>query len=106
MAWPRRLGLRLAGPHSRRHRSRLITVDLDVHRLMQELAVQRPVFHSEADFQHALAWQWHRHASEHVIRLETRPFVTERFALDLAVRAGETRIAIELKHLVRALDVT
>ena len=36
---------------------------LDIHQIMADLAKRRPVFHSEADFQHALAWLIH----------ETRP---------------------------------
>ena len=33
---------------------------LDIHNLMQGLSYSRPVFHSEADFQHALAWHIHK----------------------------------------------
>jgi hypothetical protein len=29
----------------------------DIHGLVRRLALRRPLFHSEADFQHALAWQ-------------------------------------------------
>ena len=32
---------------------------LDISDLMTGLAVSRKVFHSEADFQHALAWHIH-----------------------------------------------
>jgi hypothetical protein len=32
---------------------------LDVQELMIRLGEEHPVFHSEADFQHALAWQLH-----------------------------------------------
>lgn len=41
--------------------------------VMGDLAGLRPVFHSEADFQLALAWQV-QHADPHAtVRLETRP---------------------------------
>jgi len=45
----------------------------DLASVMYELSVVRPVFHSEADFQHALAWQIHKQNSALKIRLEYRP---------------------------------
>ena len=42
----------------------------DVAEVLSELASHRPVFHSEADFQFALAWQWQQQAPEAKIRLE------------------------------------
>ena len=30
---------------------------INIHEVMTELAKMRPIFHSEADFQFALAWQ-------------------------------------------------
>ena len=32
---------------------------IQIAQVLSTLAVQRPVFHSEADFQHALAWEIH-----------------------------------------------
>jgi hypothetical protein len=46
---------------------------INVHQIMKTLAVERPVFHSEADFQHALAWELHRQMPEWAMRLEYRP---------------------------------
>ena len=43
---------------------------LDIPELMRELARERPLFHSEADFQHALAWRIHETISDCGIRLE------------------------------------
>ena len=37
---------------------------------MRELAQRRPIFHSEADFQHALAWEIHALHTDCQIRLE------------------------------------
>jgi hypothetical protein len=34
-------------------------LSFDLPHLMDALAAQRPIFHSEADFQHALAWEIH-----------------------------------------------
>ena len=56
---------------------------LDLLGAMRALASHRPVFHSEADFQHALAWQIHRMLPGAVIRLEYRPLPTEPMYLDL-----------------------
>jgi hypothetical protein len=40
------------------------------------------------------------------VRLETRPFADESIYLDVFATVGSVRIAVELKYLVRALDVT
>lgn len=76
-----------------------------VDEVLRALATRRPVFHSEADFQHAFAWTWQQMKPDARIRLEARPFPGERVALDVLVTADEQRVAIELKHLVRKLDV-
>jgi hypothetical protein len=67
------------------------------------LATRRPVFHSEADFQHALAWQLQLDHPDARIRLETRPLPGHAVFLDLAVSVDGVRTAIELKYLVKAL---
>ena len=58
---------------------------LDMHGLMGSLAKKRPIFHSEADFQHALAWEIHKTTSGCEIRLEYSPVPDkgQRMALDL-----------------------
>ncbi len=74
-----------------------------VRAALRSLAERRPVFHSEADFQHALAWQLqldHPHAS---VRLETRPLRDRPVFLDIALTVGGRRTAIELKYLVKSL---
>jgi hypothetical protein len=73
-------------------------MELDVHGLMGRLSKERPIFHSEADFQHALAWLIHSENPDAQIRLETRPERGSR--LDLLVALGADRVAIELKYLV------
>lgn len=73
---------------------------------MASLARQRPVFHSEADFQHALAWHWQQQTPNAAIRLEYRlPFVGERGYADLWIRDGGRTTYIELKYWTRALNV-
>ena len=51
---------------------------------MAALARVRPLFHSEADFQHALAWLIHQRHSDARIRLEYRVFGLEPVYLDLS----------------------
>lgn len=70
---------------------------IPVAELLGELAAMRPVFHSEADFQHALAWQIHARWPQARIRLETRP--RPRTHLDLLAIVDGVRVAIELKYL-------
>lgn len=74
-------------------------VDLDV--ILRRLAELRPVFHSEADFQFALAWQVKLNAPDVVTRLETRP--APNVHLDLAFQdlsSGRSTV-IEVKYLTR-----
>jgi len=60
--------------------------------LIRRLSQTRPIVHSEADFQHALAWQMHVENPNAVVRLETRP---ERgMRLDLLVALGDTRTSL------------
>lgn len=73
--------------------------------VLKDLAAQRPVFHSEADFQHALAWAIHEADPDIPIRLEYKPLLDERLYLDVWL-GREPPIAIELKYATRSLDVT
>lgn len=63
------------------------------------LAVERPVFHSEADFQHSLAWHLKLADPAARIRLETRP--VRGMQLDLLVESRGRRTAIELKYFFK-----
>lgn len=76
---------------------------LDLPNVLEQLARQRPIFHSEADFQHALAWTIQRAHPDVSVRLETRPERGVR--LDLLLR-GPTTVAVELKYLVAGVAVT
>lgn len=73
---------------------------LPVDAVLKNLALSRPIFHSEADFQHALAWELQRWFPEARIRLEVRP--ERAIHLDLLVTIGTHRTALELKHLSAA----
>ena len=74
---------------------------LDIYNLMADLSQHRPIFHSEADFQHALAWQIHKTMPDCEIRLEW-PYRKERnWHLDIWIPSQG--IAIELKFATRKL---
>lgn len=77
---------------------------LDVDRLMAGLAEIRPIFHAEADFQHALAWEIHQAMPDCQIRLEynASPDSTDRRYLDLWLPT--VKVAIELKYCTHQLN--
>ncbi len=79
---------------------------VNLPKALETLALTRPVFHSEADFQHALAWTIHQHDRLLRIRLElaTRG-ETGRMHLDLCVADAENKTAIELKYKTRGLQL-
>lgn|ERR1700681_12049 len=78
---------------------------VDALGLLQRLARERPLFHSEADFQHAIAWQIQLERPDAQIRLEYRPALAGRPHLDIWATAGNDRLAVELKYRTRAIDV-
>ena len=71
---------------------------------LEQLRNTRPVFHSEADFQHTLAWAIHRMTPETSIRLEVPRHANDlRMTVDIVCfRPGETHY-IELKYKTVAL---
>ena len=76
---------------------------LELADLLAHLSQRRPVFHSEADLQHALAWEIHTHHPAANIRLEYRPAnVNARMYVDIWARfPNGTTAAIELKYKTR-----
>jgi len=79
---------------------------ITITEILATLAAQRPIFHSEADFQHAFAWEIHRRLPNASIRLE-RPLAPLNNQLHLDVWAAQenTILAVELKYKTRALSV-
>ena len=79
---------------------------IDFTELLSHLALSRPLFHSEADFQHALAWELHNRIHHAKLRLEfpVRELERQRF-LDILLRIEEQEVAIELKYKTRKLAV-
>jgi hypothetical protein len=75
---------------------------IDVDSLLEGLSATRPLFHSEADFQHAFAWAIHGKLPLASVRLELPIHADERDAhLDLWLAEGERSLAIELKYKTR-----
>src|SRR4051812_9035660 len=76
-----------------------------VEAAMQALAVTRPIFHSEADFQHALAWELQRRHPQAAIRLEKRVARAPSIELDILLAMDDRTIGIELKYPRRKMEV-
>lgn len=79
----------------------LIAGEVDLGTVLSALRHERPVFHSEADFQHALAWEIQRRTPQARVRLETRPAPGVRLDLLVSSRDGSRLTALELKYLTR-----
>jgi len=79
---------------------------MELGTILQTLAARRPIFHSEADFQFALAWEIQRRLPEANIRLEVpvRGPGGTRY-VDLWVWSGGATLAIELKYPTRKLSL-
>lgn len=78
-----------------------------VRAALAALAVRRPVFHSEADFQHAFAWELQQRQPGARIRLEKQVAAQgARMHLDLLVQSPGGEIAIELKYKTRLAALT
>ncbi len=77
---------------------------LDIDDLMSGLSRRRPLFHSEADFQHELAWEIRATIDGCPARLEFPPFPDndKRMALDIWLPSVGT--AIELKYCTRKFE--
>lgn len=75
----------------------------DIRKIIQELAKKRPVFYSEADFQHALAWEIQNAFQDDVkIRLEKPFYIDSQICyVDLIVEYKGKLIPIELKYKLK-----
>ena len=71
---------------------------LDIEKCMKSLSDKRPIFHSEKDFQFALAWEIQKEYPKSNIRLE---YPVGKMDIDIVVFCGEDNkimIPIELKY--------
>ncbi len=74
--------------------------------ILNNLAAERPIFHSEADFQFALAWKIQETLPRASVRLEYRPPGFEkRIYVDIWVTIDNHQVAIELKYKTRAFQI-
>lgn len=70
---------------------------MDIFKIIDDLKTNREIFHSEADFQHELAWHIRKFYPNSSIRLEKPFYLNERIYVDIYVY-NNSRIAIELKY--------
>ena len=78
---------------------------INIHEVMTELAKTRPIFHSEADFQFALAWQIREMMPDCKIRLEIDPFPYDPKRMYLDIWLPTEEMVIELKYFGQNLDM-
>ena len=78
---------------------------VSIEALLATLAGSRKVFHSEADFQHALAWQIHEAMPDNQVRLEVDVMQVEHQRRFLDIWLPVEGVAIELKYKTRGLEL-
>ena len=80
---------------------------LDLPNILLALSEKRPLFHSEADFQHALAWEIQTSHPSCSVRLEVpfAPFMASGH-IDLVAAQACVSMAVELKYKTRGIDAT
>jgi hypothetical protein len=72
---------------------------MNLHATLKSLAQRRPIFHSEFDFQHELAWEIHNSIPGVQLRLERPVRIGQRrIELDISAIDNHHRVAIELKY--------
>lgn len=79
-------------------------MSMNIDAVMKSLSKHRPLFHSEADFQHSLAWEIHKMFPNTEIRLEYKAFPEKsqnRTYHDIVVMSNSKKIFIELKYLTK-----
>ena len=73
--------------------------------IIDRLSSLRPIFNIEADFQHALGWEFQKKFPDWSVRFEHKPTnLKDRIFVDLWIKGDQT-YAIELKYKTRKLDV-
>lgn len=79
--------------------------NLEIHYAFESLREKRPIFHSEADFQFALAWEIQRLYPHADIRLEYPATGEPNKHIDIIVRSEGVVYPIELKYKTKQLSV-
>lgn len=70
---------------------------------MVALASSRPLFHSQADFERAFAWEAHRQRPDAQVRLERRLSAETNERLDLSLTIGGLGVAVRPPRSPRSL---
>lgn len=79
---------------------------IEVSEILAILAKQRSIFHSEADFQHAFAWEIHKNLPSASVRLEFPIQVRDQFLhIDVWVVNHDEVLGVELKYKTRGISV-
>jgi hypothetical protein len=79
---------------------------IEIPEILAILAKKRPIFHSEADFQHTFAWEIQQKLPNASVRLELPIQVENQFLhIDVWVTHLDEVLAVELKYKTRALSV-
>lgn len=89
---------------SRRGRSSGNKQVFDLRAVVCSLARRRTIFHSEADFQHELAWEIRSFHPEARIRLEVPSGIEGIGTTDIVIRLEQCTIGIELKYMTKRLE--
>ena len=78
---------------------------INLHDQMNMLMKKRTIFHSEADFQFALAWEIQKAYPDANVRLEYCPSKYPNMHLDMLVKIGGMGFPIELKYKTKKYEV-
>ena len=80
---------------------------MEIRRIIEKLCISRPIFHSEADFQFALAWMLQSEYPDANIRLEylISNGSNKKEYVDILVTYREKVFPIELKYKTRKLQI-
>ena len=72
---------------------------IEVIEILRLLGKKRPVFHSEADFQHSLAWEIHKELPNADVRLEMPVQIDNHYIhIDIYIVNRDKILALELKY--------
>ena len=79
-----------------------------INNILKLIAKGRPVFHSEADFQHVFAMRFMQILSPKQIRLERRFIIKNKkiFELDMFAQTNSSNIGIKLKYPQHKYETT
>lgn len=90
---------------ARRSQTEAAVPVLTLHPIVRALAQSRPIFHSEADFQHHLAWEIRQQRPDIHVRLEVPVhYLGNTLHVDLVLIEQGQRYAVELKYKPRQVD--